>query len=326
MEGAWQADGKGESVWDNFTHTNFDYNGDIACDSYNNVERDVEMLKRLHLNAYRFSLSWPRFFPDGKTFNPDGVKYYQELVDALLTAGIQPMITLFHWDTPQILQEEFGGWANRTILPYYLTYAEKVFDLFADKVSFFFTLNEPYTYCLNGHGIGTHAPGLRWEDYLCGHHQLLAHAEVYHLYDKNYRSKSPDGNGKISFTCNANHGEPENNSNQDHIDAADRFTQFSLGWFFHPVFSDTGDYPPVMREYVDRRSPPGESRLPVFTSEEIEKIKGSADFIAVQPYTSRMVAGPIRTPKNLPPQAIMDMELIAYPDPVWPNHDPRDSV
>ena len=111
---------------------------------------------------------------------------------------------------------------------------------------------------------------------------MLAHAEVYHLYDSKYRKTSPNGEGKISFTCISQYGEPEDRNDPEHIAAADRYLQFYIGWFYHPIFSEQGDYPKVMREYIDKRSDSEKSRLPKFTPEEIERIKGTADFMGVQ--------------------------------------------
>ena len=119
------------------------------------------------------------------------------------------MITLFHWDTPNALQEQYGGWNSREIVEPFTKFAETVFERYSDKVKFWFTFNEPYSFCVNGHDIGVMAPGKRAEGYNCAHHQLLAHAEVYHMYDQTYRTRSPGGEGKISLTCIAEYAEPQ---------------------------------------------------------------------------------------------------------------------
>lgn len=123
------------------------------------------MLKNANIKAYRFSLSWTRLFPDAETFNPAGVTYYINLLDALDNAGITPMVTIYHWDTPQVLQDRFGGWISEEIVPYFLKFSEKAFDLFARRVKYWFTINEPLTVCQNGYDIGGHAPGRRNEGY-----------------------------------------------------------------------------------------------------------------------------------------------------------------
>ena len=177
--------------------------------------------------------------------------------------------------------------------------------------------------------LGGHAPGKHGEGYLCGHNMLLAHAAAYHLYNDTYRSKSPNQEGVISWTVGGTYGEPVDSSDQGHVESSDTFVQFSLGWFLHPILSKEGDYPARMRENIDRRSEPGKSRLPTFSQEEIEYIKGTADFVAVQPYTSRMVSGPYKIPNNdlhLIPPTFADMEIIAHTDLVWPNPEPKNGV
>lgn len=189
--------GKGENVWDHLTHTNPDAikdrtNGDIACDSYHLWRQDIELLKYLGVNYYRFSLSWPRLLPTGLTnkINPDGVRYYNDLINELLANNIEPLVTIFHWDLPQPLQE-FGGWANPQIADYFQDYAEIVFRLFGDRVKKWITINEPSSICVDiyrgdsapiifSDGIGT---------YLCGKTLLLAHAKAYRIYDHLFRSK-----------------------------------------------------------------------------------------------------------------------------------------
>ena len=194
-----------------------------------------------------------------------------------------------------------------------------IFSLF-----YWFTFNEPFTFCVVGMGLGAHAPNMRGHEYNCAHNQLLSHASVYHLYNDKYRSLSPKKSGQIGWTCIGEYGEPQNPENPEHVAAADRFVQFYLGWYMHPIFSETGDYPAVMREYVDARSPDGPgTRLPQFNQSEIEYIKGTADFIALQHYTSRVVVPGLPTNEDpYLPVVFLDAQVIALPDPVWPNADP----
>jgi len=162
--------------------------GDDACKSYVKFDEDLKLIKELGLTHYRFSISWSRLFPDGKkTSGPllTGVNYYDYVVNELTIAGVEPMITLFHWDLPQALQAEFGGFNNSDIIQHFADYADYVFEHFGDRVKYFFTFNEPWSYCSQGHGFGVAAPGViepQIGTYLCGHNMLLSHAEAYKRY------------------------------------------------------------------------------------------------------------------------------------------------
>lgn len=163
IEGAWNVDGKGESVWDRFAHTpgkiKNDDNGDVACDSYRRYREDVALLKQLNLTSYRFSVSWPRIQPTGSgTPNAKGLDYYQRLVDELIEAGIRPALTLYHWDLPQTL-EDAGGWPNRDIAYRFADYADVVVRALGDRVKHWIIFNEPKTFTGVGYWQGRHAPG-----------------------------------------------------------------------------------------------------------------------------------------------------------------------
>uniref|UniRef100_A0AAR2LX24 Lactase n=1 Tax=Pygocentrus nattereri TaxID=42514 RepID=A0AAR2LX24_PYGNA len=291
IEGAWRADGKGLSIWDAFTHTAFriaNYDtGDIACDSYNKISEDVEMLKKLRVNHYRFSVSWPRILPDGTTrqINQAGLNHYHRLVDALLAANIKPQVTLYHWDLPQALQN-VGGWENDTIIERFRDYADVVFSNLGDKVKFWITINEPYNVANIGHGYGTAAPGISSRPgtapYIVGHNLIKAHAEAWHLYNDKYRAKQ---GGIVGITINSDWAEPRNPYKQEDIDAARRFLE--IGWFAHPVFN--GDYSDLMKNRIRERSLAGGrpiSRLPEFTPEEVKRIKGTHDYFGFNHYTT----------------------------------------
>ncbi len=181
IEGAWNEDGKGESIWDRFAHTpnkiHNDETGDVACDHYHRYRDDVALMRRLGQKAYRFSIAWARVFPNGSgAVNPDGLAFYDRLVDELLAANIEPFVTLYHWDLPQALQGR-GGWGNRAVVGYFADYAATVVRRLGDRVRFWTTLNEPWVSAFVGHRDGRHAPGLLDEQLALqvAHHLLLAH-------------------------------------------------------------------------------------------------------------------------------------------------------
>ncbi|XP_047456730.1 lactase-phlorizin hydrolase-like [Mugil cephalus] len=293
IEGGWRADGKGLSIWDTFAHTPLrvfnDDTGDLACDSYNKVEDDVDMLRQLKVSHYRFSISWPRVLPDGTTkhINEAGLSHYYKLVDALLAANIQPHVTLYHWDLPQALQN-IGGWENETVVDRFKEYADLMFSRLGHKVKFWITINEPYNVANIGHGYGAAAPGISFRPgtlpYIVGHNLLKAHAEAWHVYNDKYRAEQK---GMISITINSDWSEPRNPYKQEDIDAARRVVQFYIGWFAHPVFN--GDYSEMMKTIIRERSLAAglpKSRLPEFTPEEINRIKGTYDYFGFNHYTT----------------------------------------
>ena len=182
IEGATREDGRGESIWDRFSHTpgnvtNGD-TGDVACDHYHRYRQDVALMQQMGLRAYRFSIAWPRILPQGDgAVNQAGLDFYDRLVDALLEAGITPFATLYHWDLPQALQERQGGWADRAIAEQFAHYADVVSRRLGDRVKFWATHNEPKITALLGHLYGEHAPGLRDAEITARvvHHLLLSH-------------------------------------------------------------------------------------------------------------------------------------------------------
>src|ERR1700690_2174162 len=175
IEGAPDVDGKGPSIWDTFSHTPgktfHGDTGDVACDSYHRYPDDIEMLKRLGVGAYRFSLSWPRIQADGRgVANSKGLDYYNRVIDALLEAGIEPAVTLYHWDLPQALQDK-GGWADRDIAEAFAEYAAIAGESFGDRVHKWITLNEPW---VSAH-VGYREPA---QAVAANHHLLLAHGRA----------------------------------------------------------------------------------------------------------------------------------------------------
>ena len=183
IEGAVKVDGRGESIWDTFSHIpgkiRDNANGDIADDHYHLYKGDVGLMKALGTNIYRFSISWPRVFPDGAGApNPKGLDFYDALVDELLANGIEPYATLYHWDLPQALQDTVGGWQSRATPQAFAEYAGYVAEKLSDRVKHFFTINEFWTFIELGYGYGVHAPGLKLppgELAQARHHALLGH-------------------------------------------------------------------------------------------------------------------------------------------------------
>ncbi len=163
IEGAWNEDGKGESIWDAFAHARWRIangdTGDVACDHYHRMREDVLLMKEMGLTGYRFSISWPRVMPRGTgPVNARGMDFYSRLVDALLEAGIQPFATLYHWDLPQALEER-GGWPERDSADWFADYARAAFDALGDRVAGWMTINEPICASFLSYHDGTFAPG-----------------------------------------------------------------------------------------------------------------------------------------------------------------------
>ena len=165
IEGGWNADGKGPSIWDKFTqaggNTFKNQTGDIACNSYHKTDEDVKLLKNLGVGYYRFSISWPRVLPKGTVdqVNHAGVEYYNKLIDSLLENNITPMVALYHFDLPQVLQDKYDGWLNPDLADIFNDYARFCFETFGDRVKWWITINEPWEAALLAHGFGMTPPG-----------------------------------------------------------------------------------------------------------------------------------------------------------------------
>lgn len=277
IEGGTLEGGRGYSIWDAFCRipgrVHAMANGDVAYDSYHRVEEDVRMLKLLGVNAYRFSIAWPRIQPGGRGApNPEGIAYYNKLIDLLLANGITPFVTLYHWDLPLDLQMAHDGWLNREIVDDFTAYATLCFDAFGDRVKHWITLNEPWCCAVLGHGLGVFPPGRTDPDepYLAAHHMLLAHAGAVRAF----RERGSDG--VIGITNNCDWREPLTQKPEDR-EAAERAVEFFYAWFADPVVF--GEYPEVMRKRLG-------ARLPEFTEEQKTLMKGSADFLGLNHYST----------------------------------------
>ncbi|XP_042399142.1 beta-glucosidase 24-like isoform X1 [Zingiber officinale] len=297
-EGGAKEGGRGMSIWDTFTHEHPEKisdrsNGEIAIDSYHRYKEDVGIMKEMGLDAFRFSISWTRIFPNGSQsggVNKQGIEYYNNLIDQLLANGLKPFVTLFHWDSPQFLEDQYGGFLSSHIVDDFRNYAETCFRNFGDRVKHWITFNEPWSYSIGGYGLGFLAPGRcsNWEEqrcshgdsskepYIVAHHQLLAHAAAVLVYKRKYQ---PFQMGKIGITLVSNWMIPYSNSKSNR-EATDRALDFMYGWFMDPLTK--GDYPLSMRVNVG-------NRLPKFTKKQSKMVKGSYDFIGVNYYTARYI-------------------------------------
>jgi len=285
IEGGHLADGKGPSIWDVFCQIPGKVldgdTGNIACDHYNKVEEDVLMMKALNIQAYRFSISWPRLMPNGTAseINEAGVAYYNHLIDTLLKHGITPWVTLYHWDLPLAIQLESDGWLGDQSIQLFTDYADLCFSRFGDRVKNWITINEAWVVAILGHGQGVFAPGRTStvEPYQVGHNLILAHAHAVQCYRDKYQDEQQ---GKIGITNNCDWREPATESDLDKK-AAQRALEFFLGWFADPIY--LGDYPQTMRERLG-------DRLPTFTEAQKAIVKGSSDFFGLNHYTTMYAA------------------------------------
>lgn len=293
IEGAVKEDGRGVSIWDTFCkepNVILDgSNGDVACDHYHRMESDIQLMKELGLKAYRFSISWPRILPNGVgEVNAAGVAFYNRLVDTLIANDIEPWITLYHWDLPQALENEYGGWLGRKIVNDFGDYARICFAAFGDRVKYWITLNESWTIAVIGYNNGVYAPGRSEnpaiEPYIVAHHLILAHARAAGIYHVEF---APTQRGIIGVSHCADFRYPLTDAHADR-DAAERAMIFQLAWFADPVFK--GDYPKVMRQRLG-------DRLPQFTKEDKEELMGSADFIGLNHYSSLLAHEPAEIPQ-----------------------------
>eukprot|EP00253_Pinus_taeda_P001013 PITA_01013 len=292
-EGAVKEDGRGASVWDTYSHKFgriLDFSdADVADDQYHRYREDMELMVDLGMDAYRFSISWSRIFPNGSgDINQAGLDHYNKFIDALLENGIEPYVTLYHWDLPQALEDAYKGWLSSKIIEDYAKFAETCFEKFGDRVKNWMTFNEPHTFAIQGYDIGLSAPAGRCsillhlfcpagnsatEPYIVAHNVLLSHAKTVDIYRTNYKAKQ---GGRIGVALDVIWYEPMSDSPED-IAATQRAQDFQLGWFMDPLVF--GDYPASMRERVG-------NRLPLFSSEESNRVKGSLDFVGINHYTT----------------------------------------
>ena len=322
IEGAWNEDGKGPSIYDIITHAVpalfKNRTGDVACDSYHKYKEDVKILKDYGAKAYRFTIAWSRVLPNGTTdhVNKAGVEYYKSVIEELRANNIEPLVTLYHWDLPEVFQA-IGGWTNRSMIDYFHDYARFCFDTFGNEVKYWITLNEPAIVMLRHpfymYGNIPNKTKLSILQYRTAHNQILGHAKVYQTYKKNYQQQH---DGKVTLSLSSGWAVPKTDSVQDK-DAADRYMQFHLGMFAHPIFVN-GDYSDVVKNVVGNRSAAAgiPSRLPSFTEEEKNMIKGSYDFFGLNHYSTDKVADRSSGDEQ---SMNADESLSKSGDPAWPD-------
>ena len=277
IEGATEVDGRGVSIWDTFSRTpgtivNGD-TGDVGCDHYNRFPEDISIMRALGIKSYRFSISWPRLFPQGDDVREErGFDFYNRLIDALLDAEITPVITLYHWDLPQPL-EDVGGWANRSIVDRFKSYAQACAEAFGDRVSIWTTLNEPWCTAWLGYSSGVHAPGKK--DYrlaiAASHHTALAHAEGVRAI------KSILPKASVGLTVNMTNFRNLNPEDIE-VEALKGLLDANLNrWWIDAYLK--GEYPQNLIHHY------GEDLLRVIHSGDMELLKCETDFLGINYYS-----------------------------------------
>jgi beta-glucosidase len=299
IEGAVGEDGRGPSIWDTFVHepghVSTGETGDVACDHYHRHAEDVELMAGLGVDAYRFSVAWSRILPEGRgTTNPAGLSFYDRLVDALLARGIDPVVTLFHWDLPQAIQDA-GGWFNRDTAGWFADYVSVVADRLGDRVRMWITLNEPFVHTVFGHGFGLHAPGqaLMFDALPTAHHQLLAHGRAVSVLRG--LTSAP-----VSIANNYTPVVRFGSTSEDQA-AADRYDALHNRLFTDPLFG---------RGYPDGFD------LPVLAG-DLETIAVPIDALGVNYYNPTCIRAP-STPDSGLPFDIVPLEGYPVTDFGWP--------
>lgn len=280
IEGAWNEDGKTESIWDRFAHTpgkvKHDHNGDLACDSYRRYAEDIALVKAMGLTSYRYSVSWPRVQPHGRGgANSAGLDYYKRLTDCVLDAGLRPLLTLYHWDLPQELEDQ-GGWANRDTASRFADYVRLVADALADRVRHFVVLNEPKTFTSTGYWQGVHAPGRREPlAFLRATHSVnLAQGMAYRIL------KQARSDAEIGSAFDVAPMIPASSRAED-VAAAERWHRFLNLWFVHPALH--GAYPDGVLE------PARQHELLGWQEGDADIVRAPLDFIGLNYYSPWLV-------------------------------------
>jgi beta-glucosidase len=285
IEGAAQLDGRGVSIWDTFSKTPGKVvggdNGDVACDHYHRYPEDIEIMKDLGVKAYRLSIAWPRLFPNGDEVREErGFNFYNDLIDALIEAGIEPMVTLYHWDLPQKL-EDAGGWANRETVDAFAKYAKACAEEFGDRVNNWITLNEPWCVAWLGYSIGVHAPGKKDHALAiaASHHTALAHSAA----TRAIKSIRPDA--QVGLTVNMTNHNLENPENVDLVVLNGLLDSNINRWWIEAMLY--GRYPDNILDYY------GQPLREVFLPGDNELLKCSPDYLGINYYSDSFLRNPL---------------------------------
>lgn len=288
IEGAWNEDGKGPSIWDKFSQTpgkvHLDIPGNRGADHYHRYREDVALMRDIGITSYRFSLSWSRLMPEGRGhINQKGVDFYSRLIDELLAAGIQPNVTLYHWDLPQALEDQ-GGWINRDIIGAFSDYAEMAFRAYGDRVHRWATLNEPISIWV-GYAMGVFAPGRTDEKTArqALHHALVSHGKGVEAF----RASGEKGDIGVVFDIWQRH--PATDKPEDRA-IADRDEDDGFRFFLDPVLK--GDYSERIRTRLTERG-----TMPVVADGDLATINAPIDYLGLNVYSRVVVSAEHYNPK-----------------------------
>ncbi|XP_048328931.2 beta-glucosidase 44 [Ziziphus jujuba] len=304
VEGMADKAGRGPSIWDVFAKIPGiiaeNATAEVTVDQYHRYKEDIDIMKHLNFDAYRFSISWSRIFPEGTgKINWEGVAYYNRLIDYMLKRGITPFANLYHYDLPQELEDRYMGLLSDKVVKDYADYADFCFKTFGDRVKNWYTFNEPRVTSALGYDNGFFAPGRcskafgnctagnsATEPYIATHNLILAHAAAVQRYREKYQKTQK---GRIGILLDFVWYEPLTRGIKDQY-AAQRARDFHIGWFIHPL--TYGEYPKTMQEIVG-------DRLPKFTEDQVKLVKGSFDYLGINQYTSYYMYAPHTPPKAL---------------------------
>lgn len=278
VEGAWDVDGKGVSNWDKFVRipgkTFKGTTGDVAVDHYHRYKEDIQLMAEMGMKAYRFSVAWTRIFPSGRgEINEKGIEFYEHLINDLKAKGIEPILTLYHWDLPQALQDEYGGWESREIISDFTRYSVELFKRFGDRVKYWVSLNEQNIFTMLGYRLGAHPPGVMDDKlfYQVNHHANLANASVI----KEFRKYVPDGKIGPSFAYSPAYART---SNPKDIIAAENAEELNSHWWMD-IYA-WGRYPKAVWNYIESNG-----LAPQIEEGDFELLsQGTPDFMGVNYY------------------------------------------
>ncbi len=316
IEGAHNIDGKGQSIWDTFTQKKKkifnNENGNIACDSYHRYAEDISLIYKLNISHYRFSISWSRILPQGVgAVNHKGIDFYNKMIDFCLELGIEPWITLYHWDLPEALQQK-GGWTNRDIIHWFSYYVDCCIKYFGDRVKYWMVLNEPMVFTGAGYFLGVHAPGKKGlSSFLAAaHHAAICQAEGGRII------KSLLGNCKVGTTFSYSHIEPYRYNEEKDINAAVKVDTLLNRMFIEPLLGKgypTGDL--KILERIERFMHPHDEKKLAFDMDFIGLQNYTREFVSYAPFMPFVKAKIIKASKRNVEHTLMDWEV--YPPSIY---------